>query len=100
MELNIARLGPLVKQAERIADALEVIASLYQQRSAEEGYVVRPKKPVNDPVEPEDVSYTDDSREWLADMKKQYGVLSEDEKSIMRGGLEDETVKALEEKEQ
>ena len=99
MDLTIARLGPATKHLERIADALEIIAGLYKAECDAVGITAQPKKRVNDPTEEGDVMYTDPDADFIRELKKEYGILSDSEKAMMRAGLNDETVKVLEAKD-
>ena len=99
MDLTIARLGPAVKQLERIAESLETIAALYKAECDAVGITAVPKKRINDPTEEGDVTYTDPDADFLRELKKEYGILSESEKAVMKSGLSDETVKVLEAKD-
>lgn len=99
MDINIARIAPATKQLERIAESLELIAALYKSECDARGIVPQPKKRVNDPAEEQDVTYTDPEQEFLRDLKRQFFILSEEDKAIMKAGLSDDTVKALETKD-
>ena len=100
MDITLARLGPATKQLERIADSLELIAALYKAECDGVGIVAQPKKRVNDPAEESDVSYTDPDQDFIRELKREYGILSDSEKAIMKAGLSDETVKVLEAKDE
>ncbi|HLZ39385.1 MAG TPA: hypothetical protein VKQ11_00390 [Candidatus Sulfotelmatobacter sp.] len=100
MDVTIARLAPAVKQLERIADSLELLAALYKAECDAVGLVAQPKKRINDPAEEDDVTYTDPEQEFLRELKKQYGILSPEEKALMKAGLSEDTVKVLETKDE
>lgn len=92
MDINIARFAPLTEQVKRIADALELMANLYQQDCARTGVFPRPAKAVNEPIQPEDVEYVDEEKMWLEELKHQYGILSKEEKAEMQKAIHGDDV--------
>ena len=80
----------------RIAAAIEKIAKCYAAECEAAGLIVRPDKPVKDPVEERDITYTDDDKEFLEKLKKDYGVLTEEERASLKASVDEETAKRLE----
>ncbi|HKT90142.1 MAG TPA: hypothetical protein VJQ59_16975 [Candidatus Sulfotelmatobacter sp.] len=90
MDINIARFAPLTEQVKRIADALELMADLYEQDCEQRGVYSSPKSPVNDPIEAKDVEYVDEETMWINEMKAEYGIMSDEGKAAMKRELQGE----------
>jgi hypothetical protein len=80
MDFTIARLGPATEHLKRIADALTIIADLYSQDCAARNILPSPSRPGKDVIQEEDITYVDDAALAREDLKRQLGILTEEQR--------------------